>query len=145
MPLHLIKLCVGVESPDDLETRQASQIARAESATGRRFAWHVTRRTPRRAGEVLDGGSLYWVMNGAIRARQPLLDIRETTDSDGKPACVLELAPGVTPVQARPHRPFQGWRYIQPDQAPPDSAGDGDDESALPDAILAEMAERGFR
>jgi len=145
MTVHLIKLCVGVESPDALDAEQAGQAARAERATGRRFAWHVTRRTPRRASELLDGGSLYWVMNGAIRARQRLLDIRETTDSEGKPACVLELAPAVIPVQARPHRPFQGWRYLQPDKAPPDSADDGGDESALPEAILAEIAERGFR
>jgi len=145
MTVHLLKLCVGVDSPQDLEALQVRQIARAERETGRRFAWHTTRRTPRRVHEVLDGGSLYWVMAGQIRARQALLDLRETTDSHGKPACMLELAPGVIPVEPTPHRPFQGWRYLEPRRAPRDSAGEGGDESDLTEAILAEMAERGFR
>jgi hypothetical protein len=82
---------------------------------------HVTRQTPRRADELLDGGSLYWVIRGSIAVRQRLIDIRPARAQDGIPRCALVYDPELVPTLRRARRPFQGWRYFNPDDAPPDA------------------------
>ena len=132
MPLHLVKLCVGVDSIEQLAAFQRRRL----EATGRNA--HVTRQFPRRAPEILDGGSLYWVINGLIRVRQRILDLEEFRGEDGIRRCRIELDPQLVPVQPRRMRPFQGWRYLKAENAPLDAedptAGDGssDSRSALP-------------
>ncbi len=120
MPLHMIKLCVGVT---EIARLAAFQKRRFE-ATGRNA--HVTRMTPRRAAEILDGGSLYWVMGGMIMTRQRITAIEPFTDDEGIRRCRLELDMTIVPVVPRPRRPFQGWRYLDPADAPPDVQTDGD-------------------
>jgi hypothetical protein len=133
MPLHLIKLCVGAESIEDLEEWIDERVAERKKRGERRHSLHVTRMAPRRGAELLDGGSLYWVIKGHVAARQTLVEIETFTDKDGIGRCRLWMEPKVTPVLPRPFRPFQGWRYLSPNDAPPDLRGHGD---------IAEMPEQ---
>ena len=144
MTVHLIKLCVGIETPAHLEAVQSDRIARLQAETGRRAAWHVTRRMPRRACELRDGGSLYWVMRGHIRARQRITDLRGVTGRDGRHACVIELDPAIIPVVPRARKAFQGWRYLAPEQAPPDERARPDDSPEMPAWMVAELTDLGL-
>jgi len=90
---------------------------------------------------VLGSGSLYWVIKGMIQARQPIRDLRGETDAEGRSLCAIVLAPELIPVQPRRRRPFQGWRYLKPEDAPPDLAiGANDDIPPAMRAALAELA-----
>jgi hypothetical protein len=132
--LHLIKLCVGIDSLEELERHIARRAARGEIV-------HGTRQTPRQRDAVLGGGSLYWVIKGVVQARQPIRDLRAETDAEGRSLCAIVLAPELIPVQPRRRRPFQGWRYLKPEDAPPDLAtGDADDIPPAMRAALAELA-----
>ncbi len=132
--MHLIKLCVGVDSLDELERHVTRRAARGEIV-------HTTRQTPRQADAVRDGGSLYWVIKGVIQARQPIRDLRAETDAEGRSRCSIVLAPELIPVSPRRRRPFQGWRYLKPEDAPPDLAsGDSGDIPPAMRAALAELA-----
>src|SRR5579863_4865139 len=100
---------------------------------------HVTRMTPKRAEQLLAGGSLYWVIAGQVAARQRLAAIEPFTDADGIGRCKLWMDAEVVKVLPRPVRPFQGWRYLAPEQAPPDLTAAGAGFSAMPDALRAEL------
>jgi len=143
MPLHLLKLCVGAESIDDLERWIAARLAERARRGERRLSLHVTRMTPRRSAELLDGGSLFWVIRGQIAARQTLADIEVFSDADGIGRCRLWMAPEVAPVLPRPCRPFQGWRYLAPADAPPDLAGRGE-IAAMPENLRRELSDLGL-
>jgi len=109
MPLHMIKLCVGVAKVETLERR----AAKGEWLTVN------TRMTPKRASELEDGGSLFWVMKGSVVCRMPILDI--STKGEGKESkCFIRLSPEVIRTAPQARRPFQGWRYLEPKDAPPD-------------------------
>jgi hypothetical protein len=143
MTLHIIKLCVGVETVDELAQWQAGRI-RDQKKRGVKSPElvHVTRMTPKRKDEVLDGGSLYWVIKGQIAVRQRLLELRAVT-KNGAPHCGLVYDPKLVPVQRRSHRAFQGWRYLDPKDAPPDARGfKGLDK--LPQKLQAELVELGL-
>jgi hypothetical protein len=112
--LHLTKLAVGVRDIDHLQTLQADR-ARANPPLR-----HRTRSFPKRRAEVLDGGSIYWVIAGSMLARQRILDITEDRRDDLTPCTALMLDPAIVALAGRPTRPFQGWRYLDPDDAPPD-------------------------
>jgi hypothetical protein len=115
MPLHLIKLSVGSQSLDDLQRWQTSHGASAPPLH------HATRNFPRRAQEILDGGSIYWVINRIVTARQRILDITEAQRADGSACAHLILDPALVPVQGRFMKPFQGWRYLPQQDAPADA------------------------
>ncbi len=137
MPLHLVKLCVGCR---DIAHLAAFQKARRE-ATGRNA--HVTRMVPRRAKEILDGGSLYWVINGMITVRQRIVAIEPFVDDDGVKRCRLELNPELVPVRPVPRRPFQGWRYLKDEDAPPDmDIADGEED--LPEDMRRDLGSLGL-
>ncbi len=123
MPVHLLKLCVGAGSIAELEAHIAGRLALARAAKLPCEQVHTTRMLPKRAAEIVGAGSLFWVIKGHIAARQPVLDIRPFTDSDGIGRCHLVLEPVVVPVLPRPCRPFQGWRYLADDVKPVDLAG----------------------
>lgn len=144
MAVHLIKLCVGVDSVEELAGYKAAQAARGERELGRRVTWHVTRHMPKRREELLVDGSLYWVIRGYLRARQRLVDIREIDDGEGRRACVLELDPEVVRVQRRAHRPFQGWRYLAAGDAPPDLRDGPETADEMPEWMTAELRELGL-
>jgi hypothetical protein len=111
MPLHLLKLCVGADSIRDLESWIAERLAGMRERGEKPERFHTTRMVPKRAAELLDGGSLYWVIRGQVAARETLLDIRPFTGAEGIHRCKLVLDSKVVPVMPRPYRAFQGWRY----------------------------------
>ena len=114
--LHLLKLCVGAESVQDLLDWQAS--ARAKGSDG--LPRHVTRMWPKREDALLQGGSLYWVIKGVILCRQGIVRLDPVDRGDGIRRCGIVLDTDVVRVAATPKRPFQGWRYLKPDDAPRD-------------------------
>ncbi|MFC7737130.1 DUF1489 family protein [Roseomonas sp. GCM10028921] len=114
--LHIIKLAVG---PKDVDALERGQALRARGPEGLR---HVTRMTPRRAPEILEGGSIYWVVAGVLRVRQRILAIEPVKRVDGTGATALILQPGLVHVRPRPVKAFQGWRYLEAHAAPPDLA-----------------------
>ena len=112
--LHIMKLAVGVRDIDDL---RAWQTERGRTHPPLR---HRTRMAPKRRDDVLDGGSIYWVVSGSLLVRQRILDIIDDTRDNGEKCTALVLDPALVPLVGRPTRPFQGWRYLDPDDAPPD-------------------------
>lgn len=136
--LHLIKLSVGSESVDSLTEFQERRLANSGGL------WHDTRMIPRRRNELLDGGSVYWVIKGLVQARQPLEDIEERVDEEGRSYARLVLTPGLVRVAARPQRPFQGWRYLPADQAPADLGEGADTLAEAPPEMLAELRALGL-
>lgn len=116
--LHLIKLSVG---PKDVAALTALQQDRLRTDPPLR-AW--TRMFPKRIDEVTAGGSIYWVVGGFVRVRQRILGLREEAWDDATPCAALLLDPVLVPVEARPMKAFQGWRYLKPEEAPPDIAQD---------------------
>jgi hypothetical protein len=138
--LHLIKLCVGADGVADLEAWQATP--QAKGPDGRPV--HITRMWPKRADEVLAGGSLYWVFKGSVLARQRILRLDDVTGRDGISRCAIVLDPAIVRTASVPRRPFQGWRYLAPSDAPPDlpAARKGDDH--LPPSLEAALADLGL-
>lgn len=142
MPLHLLKLCVGAATIGDLETHVDVRLRSRRAGEPEEIS-HLTRMVPTRAGEILEGGSLYWVIRGYIAARQALRAIRPFTDADGIGRCQLVLDPVVVPVLPRPCRPFQGWRYLVDATRPADLAGlDGALE--MPEHLRHDLRELGL-
>ncbi len=138
-PLHLLKMAVGAGDLNELRR------SRAERTAQRGWSAVYTRNRPRREGEVLDGGSLYWVIRGQIRARQRVLAFHAERDDNGRAYCLIETAPEVVATLLRPFRPFQGWRYLRPVDAPADARGGGDlGAEAPPEAMLNELRELGL-
>jgi hypothetical protein len=138
MTVHLKKLSVGSPSLEALREWHAARIASGMELI------HVTRNTPRRAAEILDGGSIYWVIKGVMCARQLIAELRPMQREDGKPACGIVLTPGLIAVEPRRVRIFQGWRYLEGDDAPPDIPAGGDTGEAMPAELAAELHELGL-
>lgn len=141
MTLHLIKLCVGVDSIQELVDWQNGRLKERKKRKLPLVLMHVTRQMPKRAGELVDGGSLYWVIKGHIAARQRILELKPVT-KNGTPHCGIVYDPKLIPTVRRFHRPFQGWRYLAAKDAPPD-ARDLKGKN-LPEALKIELAELGL-
>ena len=146
MGLHLIKLCVGCDSIEDLAQWQIERLRqRRKDGEKRPRLFHRTFQMPKRREELLDGGSLYWVIKGIVQVRQPLLDITEGSKEDGTPCCLLILKNQLVPVRPVPRRAFQGWRYLSADEAPEDlKRGAGSDIVAMPPKLRKQLAELGL-
>lgn len=137
--LNLIKLSVGSESVDTLAEWQETSPAQAEDGLPR----HVTRMWPKREKELLDGGSIYWVIKGEILCRQRILRFDEAIGADGIRRCAIVLDPELHRTHAALRRPFQGWRYLKAEDAPPDLPKSRESEAALPDDLNRALAEIG--
>lgn len=144
MALNLLKLCVGVSTIEDLEGWIAESRALAARAGLTFEQVHTTRMVPNRAEELLNGGSLYWVIRGEISARQKLLDIRPFVDKEGIRRCELVLDPEVVRLMPRPSRPFQGWRYLKAEDAPADLAQAGASIADMPEEMRRELSALGL-
>lgn len=138
MALNLIKLAVGAE---DLESVARFQ-ARRRRELGRLL--HCTRMMPRRRDELLDGGSIYWVIRGLVRARQRILGIEAATDREGRAMTALVLDPELIRTEPRSQRAFQGWRYLTAEQAPRDLGQAVDGLEEMPPDMIAELRALGL-
>jgi hypothetical protein len=137
MPLHIIKLCVGVG-----ELREFEEWRREERKAGRQMS-HVTRMFPKRAAEILKGGSIYWVIRGLTSVRQPILRLETVSGRDGIERCRIVLDPDYVLVRPTPRRAFQGWRYLSASDAPPDLTKRSG-IARMPERLRAELAELGL-
>ncbi|MFQ5625201.1 MAG: DUF1489 family protein [Methyloligellaceae bacterium] len=144
MSIHLIKLCVGIESITHLSERQAARISQIKAKGGASELRHRTRQMPRRRDELLEGGSIYWVIKGLICVRQRLLDLRSVRCDDGIRRCDLVLDPQLAPTRPRPRRAFQGWRYLSAEDAPKDLKLSDSDADQMPEAMRWELIELGL-
>ena len=136
MTVHLKKLSVGSQSLDNLRAWQALRLAQ-----GGRLV-HVTRNRPRRAEELLDGGSIYWIIKGVVTARQAIIDLSDAQRADGTPACGIVLSPEIIQVAPTKMRVFQGWRYLEVKDAPPDIGADNAGD--MPAELAAELRDLGI-
>ncbi|MES2846633.1 MAG: DUF1489 domain-containing protein [Pseudomonadota bacterium] len=139
--INILKLCVGAESVEDLTDWQHAQRHRWPAGC----AVHVTRMWPKREAEVVNGGSLYWVIKGVILARQRIQRLEKVEGADGILRCALVLDTDVVRTEAAPRRPFQGWRYLDPADSPRDLAKGREREEALPPELAQALAEIGLR
>lgn len=137
--VHLVKLCVGAEEVGDLERWQARP--EAKNADGHPI--HVTRMWPKRQAELLNGGSLYWVFKGTVLARQRIIDLQQVVGDGGVVRCGIVFDRRVQRTHPRPLRPFQGWRYLKPDDAPRDLSEHGGASMELPANLLRELEDIG--
>ena len=141
MPLHIVKLSVGVEDVDHLARLQQARLKREGVLA------HITRNTPKRAEEILDGGSIYWVIKKFIRVRQRLVGIERGINAEGKPSCALLLDPELIVTELKEFRAFQGWRYFKEEDIPADLNRDRKSAAAsesLPVDMAAELKSLGL-
>ena len=143
MALNLVKLCVGVTTFEELDSWRAERMAQKKARGEPLESKHTTRMVPKRAAELLAGGSLYWVIKGNIQARQRLIDIRPFVDGEGIQRCDLVMAPELIPTVWQPRRAFQGWRYLRPEDAPADAAA-RESGTDMPDHMATELRELGL-
>ena len=137
--VNLVKLSVGSENIESLATWQATKRAQTDDGLPR----HVTRMWPRREAEVLNGGSIYWVIKGMIQCRQRVLRLDEYLGQDGITRCAIVLDPELVRTQNSLKRPFQGWRYLPVSDAPPDLPKGRATEEPLPVELNRALAEIG--
>jgi hypothetical protein len=132
--VHLLRPAVGVTDLDYLR-----QVMTARGDDERLI---YTRNIPKRADELLEGGSVYWIIARKIQARQLLTSIEKLEDDNGRAFCRIYLDAKVVPVHPWPRRPHQGWRYLKPEDAPPDlREGETGD---MPPEMVAELRELGL-
>ena len=138
MTVHLKKLSVGSVSLDSMREWQGARLAAGQPII------HPTRNWPRRREELLDGGSIYWIIKGQMQARQVIDDLIELTSPDGVTRCGILLNPYIIPVWPRKERIFQGWRYLEVENAPDDIPADQGDGEALPTELASELRDLGL-
>lgn len=138
-PINLIKLSVGTENVEDLAAWQG--LPQAQTADG--LPRHITRMWPKREADLLDGGSIFWVIKGVIQARQRVLRLDEVTGQDGIRRCAIVLDPDLKRTVQALKRPFQGWRYLKPEDSPADLPRGRASEQPLPADLSAALAEIG--
>lgn len=138
MPVHLLKIAVGIDSIEHFQERM-----KARRKVGKTFT-HYTRHMPKRAEEVLDGGSLYWIVKGNIAVRCPIVGLEEAVLENKGPHCGIVMKTQLIPVLPLPRRPHQGWRYLEAEDAPPDVASAGKGTDKLPPKLLAELRDLGL-
>ncbi|MDP2411855.1 MAG: DUF1489 family protein [Pseudolabrys sp.] len=144
MPLHLIKLCVGCDSVADLDGWIKQKLKEKKAKGQKPEHIHTTRMVPKRAGELTDGGSLFWVIKGQVTCRERILDIRPFTDKDGIGRCRVVLDGKLVLVEPRPRSAFQGWRYLEPKEAPRDLARAAPGAAAMPEQMRRDLRELGL-
>ncbi len=137
--MHLIKLSVGSENVESLAQWQRDPRAQGPDGLPR----HVTRMWPKRADDLLEGGSIFWVIQGFIRCRQRIIRLDEVTGADEIRRCAIVLDPEIIQTSSARRRPFQGWRYLDPGDAPLDLPTARQSDDALPDALSAALADIG--
>jgi len=138
--IHLIKLSVGTETVEDLALWQSNKQAQAPDGNPR----HVTRMWPKRETDILQGGSIFWVIKGVIQCRQKILRLDEYIGNDGIRRCSIVSEPKLVRTQGSLKRPFQGWRYLKPEDAPMDLPKGREHDDPLPMELSNALAEIGL-
>lgn len=141
--MHLVKLCVGISSIEQLEAWRSEECARRRSVGEPELIVHVTRMFPTRKAEIESGGSLYWVINGSIQCRSEIVSLEHVQGADGIKRCAIIMSPELVRTAPAPKRPFQGWRYLKPEDAPRDLGEAGAGGSDLPSDLRAKLMELG--
>ncbi|WP_039019505.1 DUF1489 family protein [Halocynthiibacter namhaensis] len=139
--LHILKLCVGIDSVDHLRESRAAHNGPNDHSPTR----HVTRMWPKREAEILAGGSLYWVIKGVVQARQTILRFDEIIGADGIRRCGIIMAPEIIETAPAPRRAFQGWRYLKGEDAPVDLPKSRASDDTLPAELATALADIGLR
>jgi hypothetical protein len=139
--VQLLKLSVGTEDVAGLDAWQATKTSQAADG----LPQHVTRMWPKRGEEILNGGSIYWVIKGIILCRQRVLRLDERIGADGIRRCAIVSEPGLIRVAATPKRAFQGWRYLSVEDAPMDLSTGRQGEDVLPPELSQALAAIGVR
>jgi len=143
--VHLIKLCVGIDEVEQLsEIQSARLVAQKSAGIEKPVLRHVTRNMPKRAKEILDGGSLYWVIRRVIQVRQLVVGLEPVERDDGRPACAIILSPQLVRTNPRSFRPFQGWRYFPNADVPIDLAAGTNSPDTLPVEMASELRDLGL-
>jgi hypothetical protein len=143
MTLNLIKLCVGCDSVSDLEDWVAQKLKEKKRRKQQPEHIHTTRMMPKQAEELV-GGSLYWVIRGQVSCRERIIGIRPTTGKDGIRRCQIVMDGKIVPVEPKPFRAFQGWRYYQVEDAPRDLTKAGKGLAKMPEPLRRELRELGL-
>ena len=139
MTLHLIKMCVGCDSVEDLRQWQQDRLLRGQPLI------HRTRNMPKRAAEILDGGSLYWIIKGEVRVRQRVLALDPGVEGEGVRFCLIRFDPDLVETVRMPQRPMQGWRYLDAEKAPADrDPAHQDDIDQMPPQMVKDMKSLGL-
>lgn len=141
MTVHLLKLCVGCDTIQDLKDWQVDRLRQLKRKREPVELYHRTLQTPKRRDQVLDGGSLYWVIKGFVLVRQRILDLRPGRKDDGTPCCAIVYDEELVATRPQARRAFQGWRYLSPADAPADLRVVGEDEGEIPKAMRADLRE----
>ncbi len=141
--VHMIKLCVGVATLQELESYREERAHWWGADYGEDVHVHRTRTMPKRAADIEGKGSIYWVISGVVRCRQSILRLAAATDDEGRACCDIIMAPDLVRVAPRPKRPFQGWRYLEPREAPPDLGRGGSADGGAVE-IAEELARLGL-
>ncbi len=144
MPLHLIKLSAGCGSVADLEDWIKHKLKEKKRRRQKPERVHTTRMVPKRADELKNGGSLYWVIKGQISCRERILDIRPFTDKEGIGRCHLVLDGQLVLVEPRLRAAFQGWRYLEAKEAPRDLSRAAPGAAKMPEQMRRELRELGL-
>ena len=139
--IHMIKLCVGVSTLQELEDYRDERAHWWDADYGEDVHVHRTRMMPKRAAEMEGLASIYWVISGQVVCRQPILRLARFTNAEGIDYCDIIMAPDMVRTVPYPKRPFQGWRYLRPEDAPPDF---GANENAESLALAADLAKLGL-
>ncbi len=142
MPLHIIKLSVGVSSIGELRESQARRMETMRLRGQQPLIRHITRNRPRRMEEILAGGSMYWVIKGFIRARQRILAFEEVDNRNDVKRCGIILDSLLIETKLQPRRPHQGWRYLEPSDAPRDATVSKNND--LPPELATELEALGL-
>jgi hypothetical protein len=144
MALHLLKLCVGCDAIEDLDEWIALRLKEARRAGRKPVHFHVTRMIPKRAEELVEGGSLYWVIRGNVQVRQRILGVEPFRDKEGIQRCRVVLEPKTIATEWQPRRAFQGWRYLKSEEAPRDLDNARAGLRQLPPELRRDLADLGL-
>lgn len=143
MTLHLQKLSVGSENLKSLQSWQKKVVARRKQHSLSPCHEHITRMSPKRQEELLQGGSIYWVIKGLILCRNRIIGFESRRTEEGHHACAILMEPKLIAVEPTPKRPFQGWRYLKPENAPSDLIHI-DQVQSLPIRLQTKLMEQGL-
>jgi hypothetical protein len=137
--LNIVKLSVGSENIAMLKEWQQARRDQLKI----KYSLHITRMWPKREKELLDGGSIYWVIKGAIQLRQRLIGFDEIIGADGIRRCGFKLDPELIPTTKALRRPFQGWRYLKSEDSPSDLSTNREADDDLPEEMQQTLARLG--